>query len=91
MAIYLAQDRGFDVDVFEASGEEKMSGPTVRSWNVVISKRGIKALSAAGVDLIKEVGDQQLSCTTSMRSLEGFHYCCSGGTVVIVYYCPYPY
>lgn len=56
MAIFLAQDHEFEVDVFEAFEEERISGPTVRSWNVVLSKRGLEALKAAGVDLLQEVG-----------------------------------
>lgn len=56
MAVYLSRSRGFEVDVFEAFEESKISGPTVRSWNVVLFERGSHALESAGVDLKEEVG-----------------------------------
>ncbi|CAN0446162.1 unnamed protein product [Ectocarpus fasciculatus] len=55
MAVYLARVRGFEVDVFEAFEEDRVAGPTIRSWNVVLSDRGMVALKAGGVDLEKEV------------------------------------
>ena len=56
MAVYLSRSRGFEVDIFEAFEEGKISGPTIRSWNVVLFKRGSHALESAGVDLQEEVG-----------------------------------
>lgn len=55
MAIYLSRTRGFEVDLFEALEEDRVAGPTIRSWNVVISNRGLVALKAGDVDLEKEV------------------------------------
>lgn len=55
MAIYLAQDPGFKVDLFEKLEEDKISGPTIRSWNVVLFKRGLAAMENAGVDIHAEV------------------------------------
>lgn len=46
----------FEVDVLEALEEGKISGPTIRSWNVVLNRRGRGALESAGVDLQEEVG-----------------------------------
>ncbi|CAN0548100.1 unnamed protein product [Ectocarpus sp. 12 AP-2014] len=60
MALYLSQDRGFKVDLFEAFDEKKIAGPTVRSWNVVLFSRGSDALKAGGVDLQKEVRRMEL-------------------------------
>ena len=55
MALYLSQDRGFEVDVFEAMEESKVAGPTVRSWNIVLFDRATSALKGAGVDVDEEV------------------------------------
>lgn len=55
LALYLAQRDGFKVDLFEALEESRISGPTERSWNVVISPRGSRALKAGGADLHEEV------------------------------------
>ncbi|CAN0100067.1 unnamed protein product [Ectocarpus sp. 4 AP-2014] len=60
MALYLSQDRGFKVDLFEAFDENKVAGPTIRSWNVVLFDRGSDALKAGGVDLQKEVRRMEL-------------------------------
>lgn len=57
MALSLAQGGTFEVDLLEASRESEISGPNVRSWNVVLFGRGSRALEAAGVDLHKEVRD----------------------------------
>lgn len=56
LAVYLSRSRGFEVDIFEAFEESKISGPTIRSWNVVLFERGSHALKTAGVDLVEEVG-----------------------------------
>lgn len=55
MAIYLAQDHRFKVDLFEKLEEDRISGPTIRSWNVVLFKRGLAAVEGAGVDIHTEV------------------------------------
>lgn len=55
MAIYLAQDPGFKVDLFEKLEEDGISGPTIRSWNVILFKRGLAAVEGAGVDIHAEV------------------------------------
>ena len=55
MAIYLAKDRGFKVDLFEKLEEAGISGPTVRSWNVVLFERGSAAMEGAGLDIHSEV------------------------------------
>lgn len=55
MALYLSQDRGFEVDVFEAMEESRIAGPTVRSWNIVLFDRATSALERGGVDLQQEV------------------------------------
>lgn len=55
MALYLSQDRGFEVDVFEAMEERRIAGPTVRSWNVVLFDRAHGALKGAGMDLEEKV------------------------------------
>lgn len=56
MAVVLSRSGRFDVDVFEAFEESKISGPTIRSWNVVLLARGSHALESTGVDLQEEVG-----------------------------------
>lgn len=55
MAMYLSKTGDFKVDLFEAFAESKISGPTVRSWNIVLFERGASALFGAGVDLQKQV------------------------------------
>ncbi|CAN0495463.1 unnamed protein product, partial [Laminaria digitata] len=55
MTLYLSQDRGFEVDVFEAMEESRIAGPTVRSWNLVLFDRALRALEGGGVDLEEEV------------------------------------
>lgn len=55
MAIFLAQDRGFQVEIFEASSREMLSDRSERSYNIVFMERGLDALRAGGVDLKKEV------------------------------------
>ncbi|CAN0208273.1 unnamed protein product [Ectocarpus sp. 6 AP-2014] len=67
MALYLSQDRGFKVDLFEAFDENKIAGPTVRSWNVVLFDRGSDALKAGGVDLQKEAGERLVTLAGSLR------------------------
>lgn len=57
MAVYLSRSGRFEVDVFEALEESEISGPTVRSWNVVLFGRAANALEKAGVDLLEEVGE----------------------------------
>lgn len=56
MAVHLARSGRFEVDVLEALEEGKVSGPTIRSWNVVLNERARGALESAGVDLQAEVG-----------------------------------
>lgn len=75
MALYLSQDRGFKVDLFEAFDENKIAGPTVRSWNVVLFDRGSDALKAGGVDLQKEVRWMELKCVKV----------CSAALVVVIH------
>lgn len=55
MAVYLSRSGRFEVDVFEALEEGKISGPTIRTWNVVLFGRAADALESAGVDLQEEV------------------------------------
>ena len=55
MALYLSQHRGLEVDVFEAMHESKISGPTMRSWNIVLFDRATSALKGGGVDIKEEV------------------------------------
>lgn len=59
MALCLSQGGAFEVDLCEARQESDISGPTIRSWNVVLFGRGDKALKAAGVDLHEEVRGRQ--------------------------------
>ncbi|CAM9401464.1 unnamed protein product, partial [Hapterophycus canaliculatus] len=55
MALSLSHGGAFEVDLLEACQESEMTGTTMRSWNVVLFGRGIRALKAAGVDLHEEV------------------------------------
>ncbi|CAN0416525.1 unnamed protein product [Pylaiella littoralis] len=67
MALYLSQEgRGFEVDLFEREKEDRISGPTVRSWNIAVFERGTDALEAGGFDMQKEVGVIYLCITASM-------------------------
>ncbi|CAM9788399.1 unnamed protein product [Scytosiphon promiscuus] len=67
MALSLAQGGAFEVDLFEARQEKEISGPTIRSWNVVLFGRGSKALEAAGVDLHEEAGEQVTTLVGNLR------------------------
>lgn len=71
MALYLAQDRGFEVDLFEAFEESKISGPTVRSWNIVLFERGLAALKGGLVDLQQEVSTLWLRVAASLVHIVG--------------------
>jgi len=53
MALYA--QRRFKVDLFEACEEDKIAGPTRRSWNIVLLGRGREAIDTAGIDLLQEV------------------------------------
>lgn len=55
MAIYLARNPSFEVDVFESSSLDAMAGASNRSYNVVMMDRAFDALREGGVDLVEEV------------------------------------
>ena len=62
MAVCLSRSGRFEVDVFEALEEDRISGPTIRSWNVVLFGRGVDAIKSAGVDLQEEVSVLSAPC-----------------------------
>lgn len=70
MAVYLSRSGLFSVDVFEALEESKISGPTIRSWNVVLFGRGADALENAGFDLQEEVGACNNACRVKASVLD---------------------
>eukprot|EP00752_Nemacystus_decipiens_P010969 g9749.t1 len=71
MAVVLSRSGRFEVDVFEAFEESRISGPTIRSWNVVLFGRGVDAMGSAGVDIQEEAGDSAVPLTGSLRHHTG--------------------
>lgn len=63
LGLFLARDDRFDVSIFEASTPEEITDPSNRSYNVVITKRGLGALQEGGVDLMKEVSGTSVLCS----------------------------